>query len=106
MLVCQRARAVRRGERCRAGRRRAERAMVSDKVSVEGAVDICRQEKWSRLARERAKGRHASIVVVLRMCYGITDRHRGSVGGAGHRGVVLAAARALCVSTWGAMMWQ
>ena len=44
VLVCQRARAVRRGERCRAGRRRAERAMVSDKVSVEGAVDICRQE--------------------------------------------------------------
>lgn len=62
VLVCQRARAVRRGERCRAGRRRAERAMVSDKVSVEGAVDICRQRKWSRLARERAKGRHASIV--------------------------------------------
>ena len=61
MLVCQRARAVRRGERCRAGRRRAERAMVSDKVSVEGAVDICRQE-WSWLARERAKGRHASRV--------------------------------------------
>ena len=85
-------------------------AQVSDKVSVEGAVDIRDSQAGSgakamQLARGNGQGGGTLREYVLRMCYGITDRHRGSVGGAGHRGVVLAAARALCVPTR-TMMWQ